>query len=395
MVPTRFCTIFLGAAAAMLFGGVGLAAQTKTEESEAAPSTQENWPIFRGDTSLSGVADGKLGSTAELAWTFQTEGPIISSPVVMDGTVYFGSSDMHVYAVAVETGEKHWAFLTDDIVDSPPLVHEGRVYFGSNDYFFYSVDAKTGELLWKYETDDKIVGGANWIRMPDGSTRIVFGSYDTRLYCFSDKGEKLWEYMTDNFVNGTPAIIGDQVVFGGCDAVLHFVSIATGEAVDQVPLGADCQIAGAVATTKDKVFFGHYGNAFVCIDRATGELDWTYRSPRNPFLSSPAIGEDRIVFGGQDKLLHCAGKTDGEPLWTFPTRRKIDGSPVICDGKVVFGSGDGRIYIVDLEDGHELWQYEIGASIFSSPAVVKGMVFIGANDDRLYAFRTLPAAPAK
>ena len=150
-----------------------------------------------------------------------------------------------------------------------------------------------------------------------------------------------------------------------------------------------------MATTADKVFFGHYGNAFVCIDRATGELDWEYRSPRNPFLSSPSIGTDRIVFGGQDKNLHCANRIDGKPLWTFPTKRKIDGSPVICGDKVVFGSGDGRLYMVDLSDGHELWKFEIGASIFSSPAVVQGMILIGANDDQLYAFRTLPSAPVE
>jgi hypothetical protein len=35
-------------------------------------------------------------------------------------------------------------------------------------------------------------------------------------------------------------------MFGGCDAVLHMVSIESGEAVRQVPLGADSQIAGSI-----------------------------------------------------------------------------------------------------------------------------------------------------
>lgn len=347
-----------------------------------------SWPIYRGDSSLSGVAPGTIGTDLKLAWTFETEGPILSSPVVADGTVFFGSSDQSVYAVDLRTGEKRWSFETGDLVDAPPLILNGKVYIGSADYFFYCLDAATGALVWKYETDDQILGSANWTRLPDGSVRILVGSYDYKLYCFDEaKGEKVWEYETDDRVNGTPAILGDRVVFGGCDAVLHQVSIATGERVARVPLGPGCHIAGSVALAGGKAYFGHYGNAFVCIDTETGELDWFYADPTHPFFSSPAIGTDRVVFGGRDRQLHCVRRSDGEPLWTFPTRRKVDGSPVIVGDKVVFGSGDGRLYILDLESGKEVWKYEIGQGINSSAAVVDGMILIGSDDGRLYAFR--------
>lgn len=385
----RSSALILGLAGVALAVPAGLRfANGSTRPAGWQASGPPSWPIFRGDPGLQGIAPGTLPDSLELLWTFETEAAITSSPVVADGLVYFGSDDTRVYAVELETGAKLWSFATEDIVEAPPLVHRGTVYVGSSDFFFYALDANTGELRWKYETDDKILGGANWFSPPDGgSDRILVGSYDTQLYCFdADTGAKLWTYKTDNYVNGTPALLGERVIFGGCDAVLHVVSAATGEPLSRVELGGDCHVAGSVALADGAVYFGHYGNEFVCIDLESGETRWSYGNPQHAFFSSPAIGTERVVFGGRDKQLHCVDRASGEPVWTFRTRRKVDGSPVIAGDKVVFGSGDGRLYVLGLADGEELWAYDIGRSIFASPAVVGGMVLIGGDDGLLYAF---------
>jgi outer membrane protein assembly factor BamB len=293
-----------------------------------------------------------------------------------------------VYAIDAKTGARRWAFKTGDMVEAPPLVHDGRVFIGSADFFLYALDAKTGELAWKFETQDKILGGANWHRSADGTTRIVVGSYDARVYAFDAKsGAKLWEYETDNYVNGTPAIANGEMVFGGCDAALHLVTVADGAGKARVELGGDCHVAGSVAIAGDRAFFGHYGNAFVCIDLETGATVWSYPSKNHGFFSSPALDAERVVFGGRDRKLHCVKRGDGKPLWAFSTKRKVDSSPVICGDKVVFGSGDGRLYLVSLADGAELWNYDLGRAIVSSPAVAGGLIVIGSSDDNVYAFR--------
>ncbi|MAB80717.1 MAG: Pyrrolo-quinoline quinone [Planctomycetes bacterium] len=356
---------------------------------------QGPWPIFRGDSALTGRAAGSLALPLEVAWSFQAQGAITSSPTVSEGRLYFGSDDGKLYCLDAGSGAEVWAFQTQDIIEAPPLVLDGRVFVGSSDFFFYALNAETGELVWKVETDDKILGGANFTRMQDGA-RVLVGSYDTYLYCFDPAtGETLWKYGTENYVNGTPAILDGRVIFGGCDAVLHVVSATTGRAVKTLELGSECHVAGSAALADGRAYFGHYGNQFVCVDLEKEKVVWSYDSPRHPFFSSPAIGTDRIVFGGRDKRLHCARLADGKPLWSFPTRRKIDSSPVICGDSVVFGSGDGRLYVVGLEDGKERWQYDIGKAILSSPAVVDGWVFVGANDKKLYAFAKKPRRPEK
>ena len=353
----------------------------------------EDWPSYRRDPALSGVAPGSLPDDFEVLWTFDTGAPIVSSPVVAHGRVYIGGDDQNLHAIDLATGEEVWRFATEDMIEAPPLALGDTIYVGSADFHLYAVDAATGEERWRFRTGDQVLGGANWVPGPrgenggEGNNRIVVGSYDNSLYCLdAGTGEQLWSYETGNYVNGTPAVRGNEIVFGGCDAILHVVSAETGEALRQVELGEACHVAGSVALDDERAYFGHYGNAFVCIDLGTGETVWRYEDPRFPFFSSPAIGERRVVFGGRNKQLHCVDRATGEELWTVKTRRKVDGSPVICGDKVVFGSGDGRLYVVRLEDGSEVWTYEVGRSLFSSPAVVDGMIVIGGDDGVVYAF---------
>lgn len=360
-------------------------AETQSVNAQA-PTTE--WPIFRGTPGLGGVASGSLPAAPELLWTFEAEGAITSSPVIAGGRVFFGSDDYKLYCLDASSGETLWSFATQDMIEAPPTVVGDTVYIGSNDFFFYAIDAATGDLRWKVETGDKILGAANSVLTDEGLC-IVVGSYDTSLYGFdAATGAERWKYTTDNFLNGTPAIDGDLTCFGGCDAILHVVSVSNGERFAAIELGPDSHVAGSAAIENGRAYFGHYGNQFICVDLVSGETIWHYDSPRHAFFSSPALSEERVVFGGRDKHLHCVAKEDGAPLWTFRTGRKVDSSPVICGEEVLFGSGDGRLYILDLESGKERWSYDIGKALVSSPAVAAGKIYIGCNDSKLYVFGT-------
>ena len=79
-----------------------------------------------------------------LLWRNPTGGWVVNVPTVVDGVVYAGSDDNHVYALDAETGELLWRFETDDVIRSSPTVAGGAVYVGSNDNHVYALDAETG-----------------------------------------------------------------------------------------------------------------------------------------------------------------------------------------------------------------------------------------------------------
>ena len=172
--------------------------------------------------------------------------------------------------------------------------------------------------------------------------------------------------------------------FGGCDAVLHVISLAEGKELKQIPGGA--YIAGSVALDQGRAYFGHMENEFWCVDLAKGTNRWTYKDRAFPYFSSPALTADRVLFGGRDKRLHCVKREDGQPVWAFATRGRVDSSPAVCGDKVVVGSDDGRLYLVSLATGKELWSYEIGEAVSSSPAVAGGRIVVGGEDGSVYCF---------
>jgi hypothetical protein len=60
-----------------------LMACTKKEVEEKILDVEEvSWPIFRGDSMLSGMAEDELPEKLTLLWSFETESWIISSPVM-------------------------------------------------------------------------------------------------------------------------------------------------------------------------------------------------------------------------------------------------------------------------------------------------------------------------
>jgi outer membrane protein assembly factor BamB len=264
------------------------------------------------------------------------------------------------------------------------------VVVGSSDGKLYALDAETGKPRWKYATEDKILGGANAAPAPGGrGTWIVVGSYDDRVHCVdAATGKAVWTFETENYINGTPAVADGQVIFGGCDGILHILRLADGKPIRAIPAGE--YIAGSVTVDGRYAYLGHYGNAVICADLTTGKIVWTYRERAFPYFSTPAAASDRIVIGGRDRQLHCISRRDGKGLWVFRTRGKVDSSPVICDGKVIVGSEDGRVYLVSLADGKELWSYLIGKPVMSSPTIADGLVLIGADDGMVYAFQSAP-----
>jgi outer membrane protein assembly factor BamB len=345
-----------------------------------------DWPSFRGDGQLRGVAEGSLPDRPVLLWRFTTGGAVLSTAAIDSGRVFIGSSDSKLYALDLRTGQRLWDYSTGDSVEAPPLVLDNRVYVGSADTYLYCLDADSGDLHWKFKSEDKILGAANYADTETtAGTVVIFGSYDGNLYGVSARtGKRMWTYSIDNFINGAPAIAGGQAVFGGCDGLIHIVSVEDGKKLGQIPVGS--YIAGTIAIDQGQAYIGHYDNVFLCADLAEQKILWEYKDRAFPFFSSAAVATDRIVFGGRDKYLHCVDRNTGKRRWNFKTGGKIDGSPVICGGRVVVGSGDGKLYIIDLEAGELIWSYEIGESLFSSPAVADQVIVIGSQDGVVYAF---------
>jgi outer membrane protein assembly factor BamB len=103
-----------------------------------------------------------------------------SSPVIAeDGTIVFGSMDMHLHALRPD-GSLKWQYKTGGKVEgSPAIGDDGVIYIGSWDHCLHAVTSD-GSFLFKVETGDLVYGSPTL-----GTGVVYFGSYDDRLYAVS------------------------------------------------------------------------------------------------------------------------------------------------------------------------------------------------------------------
>ncbi|MCM8527107.1 MAG: PQQ-binding-like beta-propeller repeat protein [Lentisphaeraceae bacterium] len=346
--------------------------------------TADEWLSFRGAPNNPGIAKGSISAKPTLKWKFQTEGNLKGTAVVKDGFVYFGSEDEKVYCLKLENGEKVWEKKVEDIVEASPLILGDSIIIGTGSGQLYRLNRKNGDTIWTFKAEDRFAGGANYYMQGDKPV-IIAGNYDNFIYAINfDDGKKIWAFETENYVNGTPAIYEDKIIFGGCDNMIYMLN-RKGELTGEIDLGS--YIAGTVGIEKGFAYIGHYDNKYFKIDLENKKILWHFKRANFPFFSSPAIGEDIIIFGSRDKRVYGVKKDSGEKIWDFKTRGKVDSSPLICGDKTAFGSYDGRVYILERDTGKLLWKYEIGKPIIAAPSIVDGHIIIGASDNILYVFK--------
>jgi outer membrane protein assembly factor BamB len=350
-----------------------------------AQTSSDSWPLFRGTSDLSGKIEYELPVAPVLLWTAATHTGTKSSPVISNGTIYFGNEKGSLIAVS-STGTVKWKYEAGSSIDAAPMIYGNKVICGTSDGILMAVDKVTGKLLWKYTTDNQIAGSANvWVSGKKAG--IVIGSYDYFLHCVDpENGKSLWKVETENYINGTPAILNGKIVFGGCDGMLRVVDPLTGRQKDSIDIGV--YIASSPSLSNNMAYFGDYDGNRYCVNFASRKIIWKIPAGEESgsILAIPAISNNSIVIGCEDKYLYCYNSADGKLKWKYRTKGKITGSAVITPSKVLFAGMDGFINILGSTDGKKLWSFNAGTPVGSSPAVISGKFFILTEDGRLMAF---------
>lgn len=361
-------------------------ADSKQADGQTVANPGGDWPQFHGDQAQSGFVAGNLPEQLSLSWRFKAGDEVKSSPAIVQGRVYIGSSDKHLYALDVKTGKQIWSTVLDDAVEASPTLVDNVVYIGTLAGTLYALDAESGSQRWRFSTGGKLAGGVNWFRNSKDQLQILMGSYDAFLYCIdAQTGKSVWAYQTGSYINGSPAVDGGYCAFGGCDAVVHVLSVTDGAKAGEV--NTDSYIAGSPTVRGSHVYAANYHGELLKALLISGEIVWRYSIEDSPFISSPAANDEVVVIGGGDMRVHCVDSLTGKARWAYTTLGAVNSSPVIAGDKVLVGSDDGRLYLLSLSDGRLIWSYEIGRSITSSPAVADGTVVVGCDDGMVYCFR--------
>ena len=211
------------------------------------------------------------------------------------------------------------------------------------------------------------------------------GSYDGFLYSLDAKtGTVNWRYDSENYVNGTPLVDGEQVYFGGCDEQLHGVDIKTGEGIFTYAL--DAPVPGTACKMKEYLYVGTHGGRFLAYDLKAQKSIWQIEEAEDSFYATAAVSDKNLILAGRDKLLRNLDPLTGEERWSINLRSSMDSSPLIIDNRVVVGTKGGKCMILNLDDGKKIWEYDVGSQIVAALSYANDVLFVSVKNGHLYAF---------
>lgn len=363
----------------------------------SAPPDSTGFRGRNGDGSFDGAVPRVRPS---IAWSVATDGPVRSSPILVDGAIVFGSADGTLRAVDAEDGDERWTYRADGAFDGAAAVAGDLVIAQSRDGVLHAVGAHDGEPRWELDLGADLPFEWDFEFFVAAATvvgeRVYTGSGAGEVLCVdAASGAVVWRHATKGRVRATPAVVDGVVYAPSFDGHLYALDAESGRElwkfetrgvrIDSKAAGFDrCSIQSSPAVTEDLVLFGSRDARFYAVDRRTGEERWSHDHDPSWVVSSPAIAGDRVVVGTSDaRVVECFELASGKLAWSRRTDSVSQPSPAIAGGVVVTGEALGSVLGLELESGRELWRVAAGGSVFSSPLVHAGRVYVGTDAGKL------------
>ncbi len=284
--------------------------------------------------------------------------------------VYFGTSTGLAKAISKHEGKTLWEIPTGaSLFSRPTVINESTVAFPMHNGIILA-DASTGEIkdMLPSKEGPYVADGT---LTPD-NTAYIQGGYKRIERRRPDNGEIEWFYDSIfNYCQATPAIDGDDLVFGAWDTNLRCLSLADGSLKWIWNNGKNANMLGpgnvVPVITPDKVFIVAPDRYMTALDRMTGTQLWRDNTHRYRESLGTSADRTRIYAKTMDGELVAVDATapNFKQLWLTDLAFGYDHAPCAIlehDGMIYVGSRRGKLAIVDSRDGSLVAAIPLGVS---------------------------------
>lgn len=319
------------------------------------------WPSMRGGFANLGRARVSPEPRGWPIRSFQTGGPVFSTPVIgADEQIYVGSADRGFYRLDPQRGQMVWRVATGEVIDSAACIGpDGSVWVPGGDGRIYGFDVD-GKEVWRYDrmldrtrvTPSTIYWWeGNVVLGPNGW--LYAGNDDFYLYAIEPFVGVRWATPTGLHIWGAPAFADDLVFVPSFDRCLYALELQTGRVRWRRNLGNF--IASSPAVADGRVIVGSFDHHVMALDAASGRVVWR-TATGGPIYASAAVDGDQVVIGSADGVVYALELRTGAVRWTRWLGEAIRGSVAVGAHLYVPG-GDGWLTALE-RDGTPRWRYD-------------------------------------
>lgn len=375
-------------------------------------------PVVVNGVLYIGSEDHKLyaidATSGDIKWTYKTNGAINSTPAIHEDKVLFLSYDGFFYALNKDNGKLVWKFKTEgehkfevkdyyngsfkpdywDFYLSSAVVENNIVYFGSSDAHVYALDVATGEKVWQYKTEAGIHSSPAIFE-----NALVIGSWDSNVYCLNaTTGEENWKYQTgkdvDQYiwigVQASPSISEGIAYVGSRDAKFYALNIKSGDTLWSKDEFDRSWMPSSAAISKENIYTGSSDSfRFFSINKETGDINYATNTNAYTF-SSPAIDSTMAYIGSANGRLYGIHLMKGDIKWEFKTVGVKNDTIKMFNDEGVMDRERMQLLSKDIKDMPSLSVLYNEAlinsgAILSSPSIVNEVIYFGSSDGYIYA----------
>lgn len=359
-------------------------------------------PILYDGVIYIGSGDGRVRGvdpdTGEVVWSVYTGGNnhISVAVTAADGVIYFGADNGRVYAYDIDTKTKLWdTNLRMDSILTSPVVVDGKLFIGTSNITrsgFFAINITNGNILWTYSMNDtsNFLGiqshPAYWNGM------VYFGDGWGNVFCldadgFADGNDGLdtepetgpgdadiiWTFMTSHLIVGAPMLAEGKLFIGNYEGFLYCFDAVTGEKLWEIEVGegslpnistAPAYRDGTVYVTANRVYrvagIPKVGGSLVAVDVSTQKIIWRYNITGSIYQSSPVITDNAVVFGAEDNHVYCVKRSNSPMsdskrlIWKKNIGDKVRSTAALGLGRVFvakkIGTGGGTLVAFGMPD---------------------------------------------
>jgi len=325
----------------------------------------------------------KVNQNEPALWTFPTHGPIgwAANPVISrdEKTIYVGSTDGRLYALQAETGSESFKFDSDAPILTSPIYLDGRLIVSDSAGKTQAIDPVTGSVIWSWEGPAPVLASpvmaGNQVIVCDRTGQVT--ALDIRM------GRRLWHFSALDAIVAAPRAHGDSLYFGTRGG--HVYSIAAHSGRLNWKYVADGRIVSTPTASVDTVYVGTQGGVCFALEAETGRLIWEYPT-FSPILKSGVIVFTSVMFASENKWLYCCEKYSGTLKWKAPLKGSPGAALETIGASVISVSKDGWMQGFDTANGSLRFQRFLHKQIEAPPLINKDKVYLGTVDGEVSCF---------
>lgn len=336
-------------------------------------------PAFSGNIAVylqeGGTLRGFDLSTGKVLWSFAGDGQLVSAPLIVNQTIYVGSSSGLLYGLDLQ-GHQIWS--TQFGVPVPAGDEQNGTMlagFGAGDSLLV---VPTGSILTAYS------GAINPTPTPTPSATPVFSPGPDTSVTFQNNvahdgnnsasalNPPLTLKWQHDFTSAGVDSITYPVIAQGL-VVVATVGFPTASPKSLVAFNEtngvqmwSVDIAGSfgsigISYDAGKIFVVNYDGLLQAFDAASGQLGWSVKFPIQYAFTSPPTAINGTVFvggAGQGATLYAVDQRTGGILWASDMPSGGDhSSPAVSGGNVFVSYVCPQSYGFDSLSGQLLWHY--------------------------------------